>query len=208
MSKNSAFNRFTYVVGMNRETELELITWVTTSIQYINQYFEGDRRTIIGTRFGDCVSKIDYLTEALIYSGDADKSTFRGVRDKNGRLQAAAIISSTRGMIYPYNEEINYLFLDTLTTPPWNCLSGVTLPQKVKGAATWLMTDIVLEFINTEIGGVIKLSTIDRAKTFYEKVGFESDPSDEREMILTRQSAQLFIRKQLRLRGTENDTNT
>ena len=85
--------------------------------------------------------------------------------------------------------------IDPFTTPPWNCVEGVTFPETVKGAGTWLMSEIVQEVINTEIVGVIKVLTIDRAKSFYLSMGFQENPDDEREMVLTREAARSFLSK-------------
>lgn len=201
MSDDFAINRFSYVIGADQATQNELITWVTISLQYINQFFGGDRSRIRGTKFGDCVSKVEYLVDMVVDSDDA--SLFRGVRDQSGRLQAGAIVSREYGIIYPYIiEDREYLSIDPFTTPPWNCLEGVTLPATIKGAATWLMADIILEVIDTDIEGVIKLLTIDRARNFYQNIGFQSNPDFDREMILTKEAARLFVENQLRLRGT------
>lgn len=199
MSNSSAINKFNYVIGADQATQKELIIWVTKSLQYINQYFGGDRSRIAGTKFGDCVAKVEYLAELATDSSNAP--LFRGVRDVNDRLQAGAIVSKQVGAIYPYTDERAYLDIDPFTTPPWNCLEGVTFPETIKGAATWLIADIVQEIINTEIQGVIKLLAIDRAKIFYQNIGFQINPEYEREMILTREDAQLFVQEQLRRRG-------
>lgn len=191
MSDSSEINRFTYVIGADRATENELIGWVSTSIQYINQYFGGDRSRIVRTKFGDCVSKIEYLADLVTDSENA--SLFRGVRDTSGRLQAGAIVSFSNGLIYPYTEDRDYLSIDPFTNSPWNCLEGVTFPETVKGAGTWLMSEIVQEVIDTEIAGVIKVLTIDRAKSFYLSMGFQENPDYERELILTREEARLFL---------------
>jgi hypothetical protein len=171
MTDTANFNRFTYVVEANQDTKNELISWVTKSQEYINQYFEGDISRISKTTFGDCVAKVEVLADLAF---DDYASYFRGVRDINGRLQAGAIISRQVGILFPYTKERVYLSIDPFTTPPWNCLGleGVDLPEKVKGAATWLMSEIVQEIINTEIEGVTKVLAIDRAKDFYLNIGF------------------------------------
>lgn len=143
MSNSSKFNQFIYVIGANQDVEDELISWVIKSQEYINQYFEEDRSRIRKTTFGDCVTKVEILVDLAI--DDTYASDFRGVRDKNGRLQAGAIISRQTGTLFPYNDKIAYLSVDPFTTPPWNCLNleGVEFPEKVKGAGTWLMLEIV-----------------------------------------------------------------
>lgn len=193
-------NKFTYVIGADQATQNELINWITISLQYINQFFEGDRSRIRGTKFGDCVSKVEFLADSVIDSDDA--SLFRGVRDESGRLQAGAIVSRQYGVIYPDIQQREYLSIDPFTTPPWNCLEGVAFPETIKGAATWLMADIILEVIDTNIEGVTKLLAIDRARSFYEKIGFQPNPDFDREMILTKEAARLFLQDQLRIRGT------
>ncbi|MEM7552512.1 MAG: hypothetical protein AAF378_00145 [Cyanobacteria bacterium P01_A01_bin.84] len=201
MSNVSNFNRFTYVISANNEIENEIISWVTKSQEYINQYFEGDRSRINKTIFGDCVSKVEALAELFIYN-DSYLSDFRGVRDIDGRLQAGAIISEQIGELYPYAEDRKYLSIDPFTTPPWNCLEleGVEFPEKRKGAATWLMAEIIQETIGTEIEGVTKVLAIDRARKFYLDIGFEENPEYFRELILTREAARFFLNKELRTR--------
>lgn len=199
---NSTFNRFTYIIGADRETVNEIIGWVTKSIEYINQFFGGNIDRAKGTKFGDCIAKVEYLTDLITDNQNNYTSSFRGVRDINGRLQAGAIISEENDVIYFYAEEREYLYLDTFTTPPWNCLEGMTFPETVKGAATWLIADIINETIDTDIEGVIKTIAIDRARDFYQSIGFEENPDFPREMILTREAALRFLQDQLRRRGS------
>lgn len=116
MSNSSEINRFSYVIGAYLAIQNELISWVSTALQYINQYFGGDRSRIVRTKFGDCVSKVEYLVDLVIDSENA--SLFRGVRDTSGRLQAGAIVSFSNGLIYPYTEDRDYLSIDPFTTPP------------------------------------------------------------------------------------------
>lgn len=200
MTNTSNFNRFTYVIGANNEIENEIISWVTKSQEYINQYFGGDRSRINKTVFGDCVSKIEALVDLAL--DDNYLSDFRGVRDIDGRLQAGAIISEQIGELYPYTEERKYLSIDPFTTPPWNCieLEGVEFFEKKKGAATWLMAEIIQEKIDTEIEGVTKVLAIDRARKFYLDIGFEENPEYLRELILTNVAASNFLEEQLNRR--------
>ncbi|MEL7243111.1 MAG: GNAT family N-acetyltransferase [Cyanobacteria bacterium J06573_2] len=205
MTNTSNFNRFTYVIGADDEIEDELISWINLAEEYINQYFEGDRSRINKTIFGDCVSKIEVLAELFIYD-DNYLSDFRGVRDIGGRLQAGAVISEQIGELYPYTKERKYLSIDPFTTPPWNCLKleGIEFSEKKKGAATWLMAEIIQETIDTEIEGVTKVLAIDRARNFYLDMGFEENPEYSRELILTREAAIIFLEEQLnRRRNTQ-----
>ncbi|KYC40096.1 hypothetical protein WA1_29545 [Scytonema hofmannii PCC 7110] len=55
------------------------------------------------------------------------------------------------------------------------------------------MSEIVQEVIDTDIVGVIKVLAIDRAKSFYLSIGFQENPDYEREMVLTREEARLFL---------------
>lgn len=57
------------------------------------------------------------------------------------------------------------------------------------------MSEIIEEVIDTEIEGIIKILAIDRAKDFYSNIGFEENPDYEREMVLTREASQSFIRR-------------
>ncbi len=201
MTNTSNFNQFTYVVGANRDTQNELISWVVKSQEYINRYFGGDRSRIMRTTFGDCVSKVDVLADLAI--DDNYARDFRGVRDINGRLQAGAIISRQTDILFPYTEERIYLSIDPFTTPPWNCLNleGVELPEKIKGAARWLMSEIVQEIIDTEIEGVTKVLSIQRAKDFYLNIGFQENPDYPSELVLTKEAAITFLQEQSYRRG-------
>ena len=201
MTNLSSFNQFSYVIEANQDVKNELISWVIKSQEYINQYFEGDRSRISKTVFGDCVAKVEALADLAI--DDNYASSFRGVRDVNGRLQAGAIISRQIGFIFPYTEERTYLSIDPFTTPPWNCLNleGVELPSKIKGAARWLMSEIIQETIDTEIEGITKVLAIDRAKNFYLNIGFQENPEYPRELILTKEAALAFLQNQLDRRG-------
>ncbi|GAA6619963.1 hypothetical protein [Scytonema sp. NUACC26] len=196
MTNTSNFNRFTYVVGADRDTQNELISWVVKSQEYINQYFGGDRSRIMRTTFGDCVSKVEVLTDLAI--DDNYAPDFRGVRDVNGRLQAGAIISRQIDILFPYTEERVYLSIDPFTTPPWNCLDleGVELPEKIKGAARWLMSEIVQEIIDTETEGVTKVLSIERSKDFYLNIGFQENPDYPSELVLTKEAAIAFLQEQ------------
>ncbi|GJD22866.1 hypothetical protein RIVM261_078220 [Rivularia sp. IAM M-261] len=153
------------------------------------------------TTFGDCVSKVEVLADLAI--DDNYAPDFRGVRDINGRLQAGAIISRQIDILFPYTEERVYLSIDPFTTPPWNCLNleGVELPEKIKGAARWLMSEIVQEIIDTEIEGVTKVLSIERAKDFYLNIGFQENPDYPSELVLTREAAITFLQEQLYRRG-------
>ncbi len=200
MLNTSNFNQFTYVVEANQHIKDELISWVTKSYEYINQYFGGDRSRISKTTFGDCVAKVEVLVDLAI--DDNYAPSFRGVRDVNGRLQAGAIISRQIGTLFPYTQERVYLSIDPFTTPPWNCLGleGV-LPEKIKGAARWLMSEIVQEIIDTEIEGVTKVLAIDRAKDFYLGIGFQENPEYPPELILTKEAALAFLQNEFNRRG-------
>lgn len=195
------FNQFIYVIEANLDVRNELISQVVKSQEYINQYFGGDRNRIRKTTFGDCVAKVEALADLAV--DDSYASSFRGVRDVDGRLQAGAIISRQIGPIFPYTEERIYLSIDPFTTPPWNCLAleGVDLPEKIKGAARWLMSEIIQETIDTEIEGITKVLAIDRAKDFYLKIGFQENPEYPQELILTKQAALSFLQDQLYRRG-------
>ncbi|MBW4667946.1 MAG: hypothetical protein KME60_11075 [Cyanomargarita calcarea GSE-NOS-MK-12-04C] len=73
--------------------------------------------------------------------------------------------------------------------------------EKIKGAARWLMSEIVQEIIDTEIEGLTKVLSIDRAKEFYLDIGFQENPDYPRELILTKEAALAFLEDQLHRRG-------
>lgn len=58
-------NIFSYVFGESIDFVSILDEWSLKAQEYINTYFEGDRRNTRDTPFWDCVSKIQFLIDAI-----------------------------------------------------------------------------------------------------------------------------------------------
>ncbi|KAF3888214.1 MULTISPECIES: GNAT family N-acetyltransferase [Nostocales] len=172
-------NIFNYIIGTSTDFRIQLIRWNNKCREYINTFYSGDIHRIFGTRFGDCVAKV----EALAFSG-ANSSSYRGVTDNSGILQAAAIISIEQIEIEA--ELKQGIIIESLTNAPWNVIEqpGQDIIYKRKGAATSLIEGIIGESQSSGFGGIVKVLTIERAKEFYQNIGFrETDYS--RELIVT-----------------------
>lgn len=63
------------------------------------------------------------------------------------------------------------------------------------------MSEIVQEIIDTEIEGVTKVLSIERAKDFYLNIGFQENPDYPSELVLTKEAAIVFLQQQFYLRG-------
>lgn len=121
-----------------------------------------------------------------------DEKDFRGLKDKDGNLQVAALVKQGEG---------KYLYLDYLVTAPWNVLGGDGRSQK--GGGTAMMRQIVQESIAAGHGGRLKLTALSGARGFYEKIGFKVTASEDDfttggmtyKMELSPESATEFLKK-------------
>ncbi|BAZ11710.1 hypothetical protein NIES4071_35360 [Calothrix sp. NIES-4071] len=142
---------------------------------------------MFGTKFGDCVAKV----EELAFSA-ANNSSYRGVLDDSGRLQAAAIVSIEQ--IEIENELRQGIIIESLTNSPWNVIEQLTQDNiyKRKGSATALIEGIIRESQSRGFSGTVKALTLTRAKEFYINIGFtETDYSSE--LIVTEQTANTIL---------------
>lgn len=181
-------NEFSLVVEADAEVQREIDGWLDKIRQYLRDFFESDIERTLGTEFGDCISKVIYLADRAV----AEPDTFRGVRDVRGRLQAGAIVA-------PY---FDYLDIDALTNAPWNVLKNQ--PETIKGAATSLMEELVNESFELGMMGRIKLIAIERAKSFYTKIGFTQEEDDSRSLELTPTAALGFLQQQRNRRRNQS----
>jgi len=69
------FNLFVFVKGADASVRLELVGWNDKAREYLREFFDGDIERVRGTRFGDNIAKIAYITERSVMEPDA----FRGV---------------------------------------------------------------------------------------------------------------------------------
>lgn len=181
-------NKFTLVNEASAEVVRQIDGWIGKIGEYLREFFDGDSERVRGTQFGDCISKVYYLFEIAT----TEPSKFRGVKDELGKLQAGAIIE-----LY-----FDYLELDTLTNAPWNVLKNQ--PETLKGAATSLVEQLARESQELGFGGCIRLTAIDRAKSFYTKIGFTEEEDSSWSLELNPTAAERFLERQRNRRRSEN----
>lgn len=190
-------NTFSYIVGATTEVQQGLNIWIRKIEEYLNLYYQGDRENAKNTKFFNCISKVEVLDEELISRRD----DFRAVKDAQEILQSACIIEVTR--IDIDDQIYTGLGIETLTNAPWNTITNPQ-PETKKGAATWLLEELVHESLRLHFNGIIKAITIPSSRPFYRKIGFTEDSSGE--MILTPSAAQEFLNRQQQLRERHYDT--
>lgn len=154
----------------------QLRLWYDFIQQHLRTEFDNNLELVKGTRFGDNIAKVAYITEMVLTSDKA----FRGVCNPQQHLQAAALIEI----------ETDCLEIDAIATAPWNVVENQ--PQSVKGAGTSLMEELVRESIERGYGGRLRVCSIPRATSFYSRIGFTAQ--DLGEMELNAESASLFLK--------------
>ncbi|MBW4507842.1 MAG: hypothetical protein KME64_15200 [Scytonematopsis contorta HA4267-MV1] len=189
---------FTYIVHADTRIIRQLAEWERKIKEYVNLFYEGKRQRTQGTEFGDCITKTVYLTQRIY----EEPLLFRGVSDNNGILQAGATIEEDAGYIYLYESFSQYFYLDAICNAPWNVIGNQ--PETIKGSATSLVEEIVKESIEMGYNGVIKTSSIPRAKAFYTRIGFQENSDGSGEMVLTEEASEDFLRRQRLFRNTSN----
>lgn len=173
-------NTFTFVKQADSSTRVQILEWNIKIQQYLENYYNNQIERATGTEFGDCMSKVAYLAEGVI----VEPESFRGVKDASGRLQAGALVE----------EYFDCLYIDTLTNAPWNVIKNQ--PETVKGAATSLIEQLVLESIELEYNGRLRAISIERAKPFYLKIGFIEEEDAPMSLELTPTQAGSFLAQQ------------
>ncbi len=181
-------NEFDIVKGADSEVRRDIAGWEDKADDYVAEFFALDFERVYGTRFGDNLAIIASIAENALTAPE----TFRGVRDKEGRLQAGAIV----------HQESDCLEVDYLATAPWNLL--LHQPESLKGAGTSLMEALVKESIDLGKGGRLKVYAIPRAKQFYINIGLTE--TDGGEMELTPEAALVFLEEQRQFRERGGDS--
>jgi len=181
-------NKFTLVDEANAEVIKELDGWLNKIEIYLRDFFDGEIEQARGTQFGDCISKVNYLFEIAL----AQPRKFRGVRDELGRLQAGAIVE-----VY-----FDFMDVDAIANAPWNVVKNQ--PETIKGAAISLMEQVIIESKELGFGGCIRLIAIERAKSFYTKIGFTEDEDSSWSLELKPTAAERFLERQRNRRRSEN----
>jgi hypothetical protein len=115
-----------------------------------------------------------------------DPENFRGVRDNEGNLQAAATIADMS----------DHLYLYYILTAPWNVIK--VSPKSVRDAGIALILELVKESTAWGYEGRIILNALPGATTFYEEVGFVFTGEGSQgtpEMELTPRAAKALLRR-------------
>jgi hypothetical protein len=193
-------NIFSYVLGDSIDFVSLLDEWSLKAQDYINIYFEGNRESTRNSSFWDCVSKIQFLSDAIQFGErEITIDDLRGVVDDKQVLQAIAAITDIE--VEYEGERLRAIAIESLTNAPWNVIEQIQVETR-KGAATSLIEEIVKESQSKQFGGVVKLFAIPRAKYRYNEIGFiETDGSGE--MLLTRELAEIFLINQVYRRSTQ-----
>lgn len=190
-----SINRFEYINYATDTVISDLFHWQQKIEDYLIEFYNAQINNALGTTFGDCISK---SSELLEYALD-EPTMFRGVTSNN-ILQAGAIIDYRYGEIYLYEEPQQHILIDILCSSPWNCLPE-PLEETKKGAASWLIADIIEEIISgsSNLSVILKVAAIPRAIQTYKNIGFEENPDGSSEMILTEKRALQFLEEYKKL---------
>lgn len=119
------------------------------------------------------------IAAAVILNAAVQPENIRAVRDRDGNMQAAALIAPLEDRIY----------VDFIATAPWNVTGGT--PTSVKGAGKALMAEIVRESIRLGHEGRIELEALPSARSFYTSIGFTK--SSGKDYILSPEAARRFL---------------
>lgn len=103
-------NEFDVVKGADTSVRRDIAGWEDKADDYVFEFFDNEMERVYGTRFGDNLAMIADIAENAL----AEPETFRGVRDKEGRLQAGAIV----------HRESDRISVDFFATVPWNILQN------------------------------------------------------------------------------------
>lgn len=180
---------FIYIKGRNTYIRGQMSIWEIKIREYITSIYNDELERILGTNFGDCTAKVRYLIDSVTM----EPELFRGVQDINGRLHSAAVVE----------EYFDCLYIDTLVNAPWNVIKNQ--PETVKGAATSLIEGVVRESIELGYNGRLRAISIERAKSFYRRIGFVEDEDGSGGMELTAASAERFLSEQQIRKQSSND---
>lgn len=152
--------------------------WSTVAANNVNQAIEND--SPLRGRIEANARMISLIQEgALLQASD-----FRGVRARDGNLQAGAIVTDMG----------EYLYVDFIATAPWNITESS--PKSVRRAATMLMAQIVRESIDLGYEGQIIVDAVAGTTDFYRRMGFietGSSSASAPEMVLTPEAARDFL---------------
>lgn len=175
---------FKFVKGADAEVLREIDGWLNKIENYLRDFFSGERERVRGTQFGDNIAKVTYIASSAVM----EPNIFRGVKDLQNRLQAAAIVEI----------EADCLLISAIASAPWNVLRNQ--PESLRGSGTSLIEELVKESINLGLLGRLKLYPIKRALLFYRDIGFTESEDFSEEIELTPLAAENFLKRQERRR--------
>lgn len=169
---------FYFVNTADSRVRSDLEEWSGVAANNINQAIEND--SPLRGRIEANARMILLIQEgALLQAED-----FRGVRARDGNLQAGAIVTDMG----------EYLYVDFIATAPWNITRDE--PKSVRRAATMLMAHIVRESIDLGYEGRIIVDAVGSSADFYRRMGFIETGSSlafAPEMVLTPEAARNFL---------------
>ncbi len=146
----SVVNRADYAVLRDLEE------WSQVAAELVNQAQTLLADSPLRLRIQSNAALVSMIHDDVLFEPD----TFRGVRDRAGNLQAAAVVTD-RG---------DHLYLDYLTTAPWNIMRNS--PRSVREAATALVLELVQESMRNGDFGRIIANAVSGSSSFYERIGF------------------------------------
>lgn len=82
-------NEFELVESADARVQQDIADWENKINDYVSEFFNNELERIYGTQFGDNLAIVADIAE----NATAEPESFRGVRDSEGRLQAAAILT-------------------------------------------------------------------------------------------------------------------
>jgi hypothetical protein len=146
----SVVNRAGYAVLRDLEE------WSQVAAELVNQAQTLPADSPLRIRIQSNAALISMISDDVLFEPDS----FRGVRDTDGNLQAAAVVTD-RG---------DHLYLDYLATAPWNLMRNS--PRSVREAATALVVELVKESMRNGYFGRIIADAVSGSSSFYERIGF------------------------------------
>ncbi|RUT11228.1 hypothetical protein DSM107010_34970 [Chroococcidiopsis cubana SAG 39.79] len=197
-ASSSAASRVVEDVG-EQAVQQDISNWKQKADDYIKEFFDNQTERTKGTKFGEFLDILEEMTKQIA----AHPECFRGLRDRKGRLQAAAIVHDPRDYYdetesdYEIDLESCNLELEFLATAPWNILQNQ--PESVKGAGTALMETLIKESIDLGFEGRLEAYTIPGSLPFYQKIGFDKsvpDNLDDSKWELSSEAAKEFLKRQ------------
>lgn len=160
----------------NKELSKSLDEWQKTG----KKLYEKDKEAY-GGNYG--------IINSIAAESYALPEQIRGVKDKNGNMQAIA-------SVYDKDKSIHVAYL---ATAPWNIKPGDK--RQTKGSGTAMMEEIIMESVKKGKGGRITLEALPGAISFYEKIGFKGKGQSEGyddgviDMELSPAAAKEFLKK-------------